>query len=82
MWVVRINQRDVREIQESKAYDEVDPIIKRDPKVFDFVSSEARHIPVTEESYLPTRIPKGRLKDGQLNEPPETPIPAISTVMP
>ena len=53
-------------------------------KSIDFISSEARHIPVTEELYLSTRIPKpkGRLKDDQLNAPQETPIPAISTGVP
>jgi len=55
--VVRINQRNVREIPESKSYDEIDPVPKRESKNLDFVSPDPKAIPVIDESYLPTRVP-------------------------
>ena len=74
--VIRINQRNVREIPESKAYDEVDPIPKSDPKSVDFASPEAKEIPVVDEPYLPTRIPIcGGL---QLGGSPSGPMPVMS----
>ncbi|ELU16213.1 hypothetical protein CAPTEDRAFT_215941 [Capitella teleta] len=66
--VVRINQRNVREIPESKPYDEIKPIPPlKNQTTFDYVSSEAKPIPIVEESYLPTRIPRG----------PKRPIPCF-----
>ena len=55
--IVRINQRNVREIPESKPYDEVDPIPSGNPRVFDLIRSAAEPVPIVKESYLPTRVP-------------------------
>ena len=55
--IVRINQRNVREIPESKPYDEVDPIPSGNPRVFDLIRSEAEPVPIVNESYLPTHLP-------------------------
>ena len=56
--VIRVNQRNVREIPESKPYDEIDPISpSKNPQIFDCTSTEAKPVPIVEESYLPTRLP-------------------------
>ncbi|ELU12349.1 hypothetical protein CAPTEDRAFT_196934 [Capitella teleta] len=83
--VVRINQRNVREIPESKPYDEINPIPPlKNQTTFDYVSSEAKPIPVVEESYLPTRIPRGpkRPSNDQPNlTTPSVPVPAVSAAL-
>jgi transposase InsO family protein len=83
--VVRINQRNVREIPESKPYDEINPLPPlKNQTTFDYVSSEAKPIPVVEESYLPTRIPRGpkRPSNDQPNlTTPSVPVPAVSAAL-
>ncbi|ELT87804.1 hypothetical protein CAPTEDRAFT_209280 [Capitella teleta] len=79
--VVRINQRNVREIPESKPYDEINPLPPlKNQTTFDYVSFETKPISVVEESYLPTRIPRGpkRPSNDQPNlTTPSVPVPAV-----
>ncbi|ELU13469.1 hypothetical protein CAPTEDRAFT_216195 [Capitella teleta] len=83
--VVRINQRNVREIPESKPYDEINPHPPlKTQTTFDYVSSEAKPIPVVEESYLPTLIPRGpkRPSNDQPNlATPSVPVSAVSAAL-
>ncbi|ELT88755.1 hypothetical protein CAPTEDRAFT_188873 [Capitella teleta] len=76
--VVRINQRNVRKIPESKPYNEINPLSPlKNQTTSDFVHSEARPIPVVEESYLPTRMPRG--PDRARNDKPNL-TPSITTL--
>ena len=71
--LIRINQRNVREIPESKPYDEIDPIpASKGPPTLECPSSKAEPIPVVEESYLPTRLPVNQLnlEDADKSQPP------------
>jgi transposase InsO family protein len=82
--VVRINQRNVREIPESKPYNEINPLPPlKNQTTSDFVHSEARPIPVVEESYLPTRMPRGpdRARNDQPNLTPSITTPATSAAI-
>ncbi|ELU17577.1 hypothetical protein CAPTEDRAFT_195243 [Capitella teleta] len=83
--VVRINQRNAREIPESKPYDEINPLPPlKNQTTFDYVTSEAKPIPVVEESYLPMRIPRGpkRPSNDQPNlTTPSMPVPAVSAAL-
>jgi hypothetical protein len=79
--VIRINQRNVREIPENKPYDEINP---SNDKPIDYINPAVNSIPVVEESHLPTRIPKCPIqpRNGQLRDYANTaPIPVASAVI-
>ncbi|ELU12741.1 hypothetical protein CAPTEDRAFT_205638, partial [Capitella teleta] len=71
--------------KESKPYDEINPLPPlKNQTTFDYVSSKAKPIPVVEESYLPTRIPRGpkRPSNDQPNlTTPSVPVPAVSAAL-
>jgi hypothetical protein len=68
--VIRLNQRHVREIPESKPYEEIDPIPEfENPVAMDFPVVEAKPVPLPQDSYLPTRIP---CTDGAYSSPVDT----------